>query len=469
MSSPPNRPDLFHASGFRLAAFYAALLTIAFAATAVIVWFSATASAENALRQKIKLEADALAHELDAEGADAVKAAIAARMERPGAPEYWLTNASGQRLIGDAPAMEGPNGWRMVSLSHADDIDSAEGAEEIMVLTRSFPNGMRLSVGEDLAEGRKIIGMTISILAQVGAASVVVVLLIGFLVTRNSLRRLDDISLALESVGAGNLNVRAPVRREFFLSDLESVSKGINRMLDRNESLVSGLRRVTRDVAHDLRTPLSHLRQRMEQAREADGPTKKNEAIAAAEDKAGQIINTFDAILRLSEIEAGSAKARFKAVDLSDIAETLADAYGPDAEQSGMTIRVEALQPVLVEGDRELLMQAVANLLENALKHSAPGTSVCLSATLTPRPSISVMDTGKGIPTDEIQAVVEPFYRRDQSRTTAGAGLGLSIVKAIADLHGADLRLETLREGFCATVSFQAKEKLYRVSMTPTH
>lgn len=458
MSSLPNKPYLFHASGFRLAAFYSLLLAIAFAATAVIVWFSATASAENAMRQKIELEADALAHELDAEGADAVKAAIAARMERPGAPEYWLTDAYGQRLIGDAPAMEGPNGWRKVSLANTGDIDGAEGAEGLMVLTRSFPNGMRLSVGEDLAEGRHAIGITISILAQVGAVSVVLVLLVGFFVTRNSLRRLDDISVALESVGAGNLKARALVRREFFLSDLERVSEGINRMLDRNESLVSGLRRVTRDVAHDLRTPLTHLRQRMEQAREAEG-TEKNQAIAAAEDKAGQIIKTFDAILRLSEIEAGSAKARFKPVDLSAIAETLADAYGPDAEQLGKTIKVEPAQTVLVEGDRELLMQAVANLLENALKHTLAGAAVSILIAQSPRPAITVLDTGEGIPADEIQAVAEPFYRRDQSRTTAGAGLGLSIVKAIADLHGANLRLETLKDGFRATVSFQAREK----------
>ena len=458
MSSRSNKLGLFHASGFRLAAFYALLLAIAFGATAVTVRFSATASVENALRQKIELEADALAHELEAEGPDAVKAAIAARMERPGAPEYWLTNASGQRIIGDAPAMEGPNGWRKVSLTHTDDLEGLEGAEELMVLTRSFPNGMRLSVGEDLAEGLHIIEMTISILVQVGAASVVVVLLVGFLVTRNSLRRLDDISVALESVGAGNLNARAIVRREFFLSDLERVSEGINRMLDRNESLVSGLRRVTRDVAHDLRTPLTHLRQRMEQAREAEG-SAKNEAIAAAENKAGQIIKTFDAILRLSEIEAGSAKARFKPVDLSDIVETLADAYGPDAEQSGKTIRVEASQSDIIEGDRELLMQAVANLLENALKHTPAGAAVSISVVQSPRPAITILDNGEGIPADEIKAVVEPFYRRDQSRTTAGAGLGLSIVKAIADLHGADLRLETLKEGFLATVSFQAKEK----------
>lgn len=458
MSSRPNKLGLFHASGFRLAAFYAALLAAAFAATAVVVWFSATAAAESALRQKIELEADALAHELEAEGADAVTAAIAARMERPGAPEYWLTDASGLRLIGDAPAMEGPNGWRKVSLTHLDDVEGLEGAGDLIVLTRSLPNGTRLSVGEDLAEGRQIVTMTVSMLAQVGTASVALVLLVGFLVTRNSLRRLEDISAALESVGAGNLHARAPVLGQFFLSDLERVSQGINRMLDRNESLISGLRRVTRDVAHDLRTPLSHLRQRMEQARETEGPAK-NQAIAAAEEKADQIVKTFDAILRLSEIEAGSAKARFKPVDLDDIARTLADAYGPDAEQTGKIIKAEALQPALVEGDRELLMQAVANLLENALKHAPLDATISLSVSRSPQRSISVFDDGEGIPDDEIKAVLEPFYRRDQSRTTVGAGLGLSIVKAIADLHDAELRLQTVDGGFRATISFETKEK----------
>ncbi|HPE32794.1 MAG TPA: sensor histidine kinase, partial [Parvularculaceae bacterium] len=108
----------------------------------------------------------------------------------------------------------------------------------------------------------------------------------------------------------------------------------------------------------------------------------------------------------------------------------------------------------LIEGDRELLMQAVANLLENALKHTALGTSVCLSVTPTPRPAISIMDTGEGVPPDELQKVLEPFYRRDQSRTTAGAGLGLSIVKAIADLHGARLQLESTGDGFRAVIVF---------------
>lgn len=456
MSSPPDRPVFIRASGFRLAAFYAALLSIAFVATAVIVWFGATALAEGALRQKIVLETDALAHELDAEGADAVNLAIAARMERPGALEYWLTDAAGRHLIGDASAMEGPNGWRRVKLKETGEEDGAEGAKELMVLTRSFPNGMRLSVGADLAEGRHVIAMTLTILAQVGAASVFLVLLVGFLVTRNSLRRLDDISNALEGVSAGNLKARAPVRREFFLGDLERVSEGINRMLDRNERLVDDLRRVTRDVAHDLRTPLSHLRQRMEQAREAEGPAK-DRAIASAEDKAEQIIKTFDAILRLSEIEAGSARARFRTVDLSDIARTLADAYGPDAEQGRRKIKAEAPQPVRIEGDRELLMQAVANLLENALKHTPPQTEVSITVARSPFPAITVRDNGEGVPDDEIQKILEPFYRRDRSRTTAGVGLGLSIVKAVADLHGADLRLETLDGAFQATIEFDPR------------
>lgn len=451
MSSPRNKPGLLSGSGVRLSAFYAALLTLAFAATALVVRFSATAAAESALRQKIELEADALAHELDVEGVDAVKAAIAARVERPGAPEYWLADASGRRLIGDAPALEGPNGWRTVDRQGAELDDGAEGAEELIVLTRSLPNGMRLSVGEDLAEGRRLIGMTMSILAQAGAASVALALLAGVLATRRSLRRLDDITLALEQVGAGRLDARVPSQKQFFLSDLERVSEGINQMFDRNETLVGGLRRVTRDVAHDLRTPLAQLRQRLEQARESQGPGK-DQAIASAEEKAAQIVRTFDAILRLAEIEAGSAITRFKPVDLKEIAETIGDAYRPDAELSGRTIAVDAAGPVLVDGDRELLTQAVANLVENALKHTPTGAAVTLCVEPSPAASISVADTGGGIPAEELDAVLEPYYRRDQSRTTSGAGLGLAIVKAVADLHDADLRLETFDGGFRATI-----------------
>lgn len=457
MSSPPDRSGLLNASGFRLAAFYAALLAIAFAATAIIVWFSATAAAENALRQKIELEADALAHELEAEGPGAVKAAIAARMERPGAPEYWLTDSSGTWLIGDAPAMEGPNGWRKVRFARSDEAEGAEGAEELLILTRSFPNGMRLSVGEDRAKGRRIVDTTIFILAQVGAASILLVLLVGYWTTRNSLRRLHEISDTLERVSGGNLVARAPVRRNFFLGDLERVSEGINRMLDRNEALVGGLRRVTRDIAHDLRTPLTHLRQRIEQARDAEG-SAKDDAIAVADDKAGQIVRTFDAILRLSEIEAGSAIARFKPVDLSEIAETLFDAYRPDAEQAGGAITIEAARPALVDGDRDLLLQAGANLIENALKHAPAGSAIRIVVAPSPHPAIAVVDNGAGVPAGEIEKVLEPFYRCDQSRTTSGAGLGLSIVKAIAELHGAGLRLENSAAGFRATINFEKKE-----------
>jgi signal transduction histidine kinase len=432
---------------------YAVLLAVAFAATALIVRQTATAAAERDLRQTLQLEVDAITHELDAEGLEAAAAAIAARAERPGAPEYWLTDPSGRTLIGDVPALEGPNGWHTETLSAHPAPSGSETDETLLVLTKSFPDGVRLSVGEDLAESRRTISQTILILTEVGTLSVVAVLLAGYLVTRNSLQRLDDITHTLDAVGEGRLDERVPVREQFLLADLDRIATGINRMLDRNQALVDGLRRVSRDIAHDLRTPLSHLQQRLEQAREAPAAEKDRE-IGAAEEKAQQIVGTFNAILRLAEIEAGSAKARFATVDLAEIAETIADAYRPDVEDTGGSLRSAVEGPALVRGDSELLMQAAANLVENAFRHSPPGTEITISTTAARVPTLAVTDTGPGVPDDALDAVTTPFYRLDASRSTAGAGLGLSITRAIAELHGAQLDLENLSPGFRAAIRF---------------
>lgn len=450
MPSAPNPNSPLSSSGLRLAALYALLLAGAFAATALIVWRSATAAAEQDLRQTIQLEVDAIAHELDSEGMDAAIAAIAARSERPGAPEYWLADGAGRTLIGDVPALEGPNGWRTVALGpHGTDPDG----DALLVLTRSFPDGVRLSVGEGLEQSRRTINQTILILSEVGAISVLAVLLVGFLVTRNSLKRLDDITRTLDAVGSGRLAERVPVRKQFFLTDQARIATGINRMLDRNQSLVDGLRRVTRDIAHDLRTPLSHLQQRLEQARAA-APADKDREIAAAEEKAQQIVGTFNAILRLAEIEAGSARTRFATIDLAEIAETIADAYRPDVEHAGGSLLRTIKGHALVRGDPELLMQAVANLVENAIRHTPGGPEICISTSADPMPTIAVADDGPGIPDDMLKVVTRPFYRLDASRSMTGAGLGLSITRAIAEVHDARLELTNLSPGLKAAMTF---------------
>ncbi len=445
MSSKPAS-GVLASSSLRLSLLYAALLAAAFAATAAIVWRNATRAAEADLRRKITLEVDAICQELKAEGLDGVVGAIAARMERPGAPDYWLSDAKGARLIGGIPALEGPNGWRTIVLQGED------GPEGLLVLTRSFPSGERLSVGEDLEGPKRTINQTMAILAEVGAFSVMLVLFAGYLLTRQSLRRLSDMTDAFLKIGGGDLAARIPIRADIFSTDLDRIGADINRMLDSNEQLVDGLRRVSRDVAHDLRTPLSHLRQALESARAAAGDAKDRE-IETAQDKADSILTTFDAILRLSEIEAGAAKARFAMVDLAEVAETIADAYRPDIEQAGRLLRLEIEGTARVNGDRDLLLQAIANLIENGVRHSLAGAAITIAVGTAPS-SIAVMDEGGGVAADMLEEIKKPFVRLDASRSSKGSGLGLSIANAIARLHDAALDLENLDGGFRARLRF---------------
>lgn len=455
MSSTQNRSGLLSSSSFRLAALYALLLACAFAATALVARKSAISGAERNLQQRIELEVASLSHEFDVEGPGAVRAAIASRAERPGALEYWLTDSEGRRTIGDIPALAGADGWQRIELSRESDKAGSEGREDLLVFGKAFADGGHLSVGGDLREGREIVNRTISILARIGLISVTLVLLAGYMLTRNSLRRISDILAALAEASAGNLSARVPERRQFFLTDLEQVSRGINIGLERNENLVDGLRRVTRDIAHDLRTPLFHLSQRLEQALKVNGSAKDRE-IASASEKMAQIISTFNALLRLAEIESGAARTRFGRVDLSDIAETIADAFGPDAELTGHEIKTDIAPGVTTVGDRDLLTQALANLVGNALKYSPAGQPVIVFVSESDGVKFGVKDFGAGIPEDLDRAVLQPFFRLDESRSTPGAGLGLSIVKAIADQHEAELIFERQQTAFVASVRFAA-------------
>lgn len=455
MPSTPTSPGLFTSSALRLALLYSGLLAIAFALTAVMVRRIAFDAAESDLRQMIELEISSIAHELDAEGLDAAIGAIAARAERPGAPKYWLTDTNGARLIGDVPDMEGPNGWREVAM--ATDHPYAEDRNKLLVLTHSFPSGVRLSVGEDVGSRRRAIDDTLTILLQIGAASVVAAMLLGYFLTRASLKRLRIMTETLERVGAGDLAARTPAASGFFASDAERVAAGVNRMLDRNQALVEGLRRVTRDIAHDLRTPLFHLRQRLDCARVAKGDAKDRE-IDAADDKATDIVRTFDAILRLAEIEAGMAKSRFGSVDLSGLIETLADAYGPDIEKQGGALRIEMAGTPYIRGDRELLMQGLANLIENTARYAGAAPKVLLKVEACPVLAVRVIDNGAGVPEPMLAEIAEPFARVDASRSREGCGLGLSIAKAIAELHDATLELKNIEGGFSASIIFSGAD-----------
>ena len=437
---------IFHSTSVRLSLAYAGIVLFAFLVAAALIWIGVREAAEKEMRQYIDLEIHAIETELQSEGVGAAIAAIEARSERSGALEYWLTDAEGERLLGDLPSLQGPDGWRHLNLPEG--AAGAEGRRAMLVNTTSLPNGMRLSVGEDLGRAEAFREAAVKSLAASGIFALVLCLAAGLLVTRRALQRMDALNSMMRQVAAGNLSARFPPGSGRDRTDVEEIGANINAMIERIEALVDGIRRVSRDVAHDLRTPLSHLQQRLERAREARAPEERTAAIEHAQQKLAEILQTFDAILRLAEIEGGAAKRRFAEVDLTALVERVADAYRPDIEESGRHVTLGTFASTRIVGDADLLAQALANLIENAIRHTPSGATITIN--LTERADsvvLEVVDDGTGIAAKDYRDVVRPFARLDASRSKPGAGLGLSIVSAVASLHGADLVLSDATPG----------------------
>lgn len=444
---------MLKSTSVRLSLLFAGLITLAFVLAGAVVWLSASKSAEAEIRQQLTLEADAIETELRTEGLDAAAAAIHARAERPGALEYWLTDASGAPLAGDLRAADGPDGLRRIVVSTG--ASGAEGGDQFVVLTRALPGGVRLSVAEELGRVYAVQNAILRTLAATGSAAVALCLIAGVLVTRRALARIKALTLTVQKVAGGDLSARYAEAARPGGSDIDEIGAGLDAMLDRIETLVGGLRRVSRDIAHDLRTPLTHLRQRLEQAKTESAPEARAAAIESAQLKADEVMRTFDAILRLGEIEAGAAKRRFATVDLAALVEKLADAYRPDVEESGRSLQIVELTPCTVVGDRDLLTQAVANLIENAQRHTPEGSHVCVSVGQEGgAPYVEVSDDGPGIPLEARETALKPFARLDASRSTSGSGLGLAIVVAVARLHGARIALDDAAPGLRVRLSF---------------
>jgi signal transduction histidine kinase len=240
--------------------------------------------------------------------------------------------------------------------------------------------------------------------------------------------------------------------------ELDRMATAVNGVLDRLAAVIETTRQVTTDAAHDLKTPMTRLRHRLAEA-EGASPSEVKAMLGAAARDAEQIVATFDALLRIAQIEAGARRPRFDRVDLSDVLETVADAYGPDAEQAGQHLETMVAPSLHVTGDRDLLIQAFANLVENAIRHAGKGAAIAVKATT--RNSIveaMVSDTGPGVPAADRERVLGRFVRLEASRSTPGTGLGLTLVKAIADLHNADTVLGDNEPGLRVTIAFSRPE-----------
>ena len=446
---------LFATTSARLSALYALLLVASFVLTGTLTWWVSMSAADRALRDRITLEMRALIAEAKLEGLRPVADAIRARAEQPGSLEYWFVDSTGELLAGDLPVMNVPDGWISLDLSPAS--KGAEGRDQLIILATTLPDGARLAIGDDLSQGERVRDTILSAMVWIGALTLTAGVAAGVVATRRMLARMDLLNKVITRVTQGELTARVPSLATQSADDIDRLGLGINAMLDRLAELVTTVRRISSDVAHELRTPLSHLQQKLEDAKSSGNGAEVLFSIEAAQSKAHDILCTFDAILRLAEIEAGTGRARFAPVSLGPLVERVIDAYRPDVEASGRRIEVPRLDLVEVIGDRDLLAQALANLLGNAMRHTPQGTVIRVEVVANGQIArLGVSDNGTGVPEAQRGRLLAPFVRLDNSRAVPGAGLGLSIVAAIATLHSATLTLNDAKPGLEVFIEFEA-------------
>ncbi|WP_455385389.1 ATP-binding protein [Acidihalobacter prosperus] len=363
----------------------------------------------------------------------------------------------------------GPGGSVLGGNVHALALEIPQGWSSVDGGRLGLNSGTRYRLYSGIVHGkvRLVVGMKFRQLGYMGRlvqtsfewAFVVAVLLAivgGSLIAHRMQRRFDAVRETMDRVSRGELGARVPLSGRN--DDIERLSEDLNSALDRLADSVESMQQVSADIAHDLKTPLSRLKMTVAEALE-----KQESALSVADElqsaaaEVDQINRTFDALLRIAQIEAGARKASFKPVDLSDMLELLDEIYREVASDAGQRLLV-ALPPeggAGVLGDRELLMQMFSNLIENSIRHCPAGSTIRCSATLyNDSVWVAVTDNGPGIPESEHERVLRRFYRLDKSRTSGGTGLGLSLVKAVADLHDAELRLESVYPGLMVTVIF---------------
>jgi signal transduction histidine kinase len=386
---------------------------------------------------------------------------IDARARRPGSSLYLVTTPAGEGLAGNVGSLssgilDNP-GWIETVYRRLDDQDAAE--HHALVRVFRLPGGFRLLVGRDLEERKRL--QDIVLAAGRWSLAVVVVLGIagGFFVTRRVLKRVDAMTDTTRTIMDGDLTGRLPIAGTG--DELDRLAENLNAMLERIEALMHGLKEVSDNIAHDLKTPLTRLRNRCEEAlRLAEDESQYRAALESTIVESDGLIRTFNALLMIARAESGQARDNMSDFDAAEIARGVGELYEPLADDRGLKLRVDAPATATVHGNRELVSQALANLVDNAIKYAAPPGAangarpeVLVQAQSDgDRIMLTVADGGPGIPEADRGRAVERFVRLEQSRSAPGSGLGLSLAAAVARLHGGELKLEDNHPGLRSVI-----------------
>jgi signal transduction histidine kinase len=457
---------LLRTTAFRLTLVYLVLFALFAALLLAFFALNARRLITEQITATINDEVSGLAEQYEQGGIRRLVLIVEVRSRRPGSSLYLVATPNGEGLAGNVASLEpgtlDHTGWMETAYRR---LDEPEGTEHhAIVRVSELPGGFRLLVGRDIEERQRIYGI-IAVAGRWSIAVVVVLGLIGgFFVSRRVLKRVDAMTETAQTIMAGDLTGRLPVAGTG--DELDRLALHVNAMLDRIEALMRGFKEVSDNVAHDLKTPLTRLRNRAEAAlRNAKTGAEFRAALETVIEESDGLIRTFNALLIIARAEAGETGRGMVVFDGAEIARDVGELYEPLAEEKGLRLVVEAPGPAMVLGHRELISQALANLIDNAIKYASPAPCSSGGAARGERPSImvsagvdadhvllTVVDRGPGIPEGDRAHVIERFVRLEQSRSQPGSGLGLSLASAVARLHHGALKLDDNAPGLKATI-----------------
>ena len=443
---------IFRTAAFRLALLQALLFAVFAAALLGVVWRGVNAYAEAQLLDTVRAEVAGL--QLAAADATLIKQLQLRMALMPLGPNYFLlTDAGGRRVLGNLRYRPTTRGWHTVPLLGALGADHSD-ADRVHLFAQRLPDGRWLVVGSDNRSVVELGEVLSGGFLDVGGVAVLLVLISGGLASRRYLKRIDALGEQAERILEGERDV--VIRERGRGDEFDRLAGRLNRLLARMQVLMEGMRQVSNDIAHDLRTPLARLRQHLETGlAEAPASSPLRRTVEQALIEVDRLLATFRAMLRIASVEARQRRAGFESVDLSQLFADIAETYRPVAEDRGQRLQASVLAGQRLHGDRTLLAQLLANLVENALHHTPPGSRITLGLAPTPHGLVGrVEDDGPGIPAAARTRVLGRFVRLDSSRSTPGDGLGLALVAAVADLHGIRLTLGDAQPGLRVELRF---------------
>ena len=452
-----NAQRLLRTHAFRLAALYFLVFVVSVLGVLLFVYWTSADFVERQTEATLDAEITGLAEQYAQRGLSGLIQIVAARSagDRGDGMLYLVTDPGGRPLAGNIAAWPAGVPTHAGRLSFTTAARVKERVETHPAQGASFiiPGGYRMLVGRDVSDATAFRNRVKTTLLWAGLVALGVGLMGGTAMSRNLLRRVEQVNRTSERVMAGNLSDRVPL--DGTSDEFDQLAANLNRMLDQIERLMTAMREVTDDVAHDLKTPLSRLRVRLELALlgPADG-SGQTEAIRSAIDEADRLLATFNALLSIAELESGMRRDESEVLDLAEVARSAAELYEPVAEEKGFVLSLATEPGVRIRGSRHLLSQALANLLDNAIKYAGAGEIQIRVLRGDSRAAVEVTDRGQGIPKADQGTVFDRFVRLERSRSTPGNGLGLSLVRAVARRHQGTVELADNRPGLRVRLEF---------------